>query len=233
MNYRSIKRYRSFIDVTAKNTVSIIIACYNQAQWLAEAIESALDQTYKNVEVIVVNDGSTDNTSQVAKRYPVKLIEKDNGGLASARNTGVKNSTGYYILPLDADDKISPFYIEKTIGVDDIVPVFVKYFGDFDFEWRPPLEHPKLSDFMNGNQMVCCTLYKREIWDNIGGYDECELMRNGFEDWDFWIRATKAGYTVSVVKEFLFFYRKRSCSLAYTAIKKSEELRNYILGKHK
>jgi glycosyltransferase involved in cell wall biosynthesis len=233
MNYRAIKRYKSFHSDVAKNTVSIVICCYNHGHWLSEAIESALNQTYKNVEVIVVNDGSTDNTSEVAKQYPIKLIEKENGGLASARNAGINIATGYYILPLDGDDKLSPIYIEKTIGVDDIVPVMVQLFGDYEEGWCPPIEHPALSDFMEGNHMVSCTLYKREIWEKIGGYDECELIRNGFEDWDFWIRATKAGYTVSLVKEYLFYYRKHGYSMIHNAVSRSEELKNYILGKHK
>ena len=84
--------------------VSIIIPCYKQAHFLAEAIESALAQDYDNFEVIVVNDGSPDNTSEVAKRYPVSLIEQENKGLSAARNAGIKASTGSWILPLDADN---------------------------------------------------------------------------------------------------------------------------------
>ena len=210
--------------------VSIVIPCYNYANWLPEAIESALNQTYKNIEVIVVNDGSTDNTNEVAKRYSVGLIEKINGGLGSARNTGIRIATGYYILPLDADDKINPSYIEKTIGVDDIVSTWLKEFGDSSEELHP-MDNPQINDFIETNRINYCSLYKKEIWEKIGGYDECELMRNGFEDWDFWLRAAKAGYHITVVKEPLFFYRKHGNSLLNKAISKCEELKSYILKK--
>ena len=92
--------------------VSIIIPVYNHAQWLPDAISSALNQTVP-CEVIVVNDGSPDNTSEVAKMFDVKLIEKENGGLTSARNAGIKEATGEWILTLDADDKIAPDFVEK------------------------------------------------------------------------------------------------------------------------
>lgn len=84
--------------------ISIIIPNYNQGQYILEAIESALNQTYDNFEVIVVNDGSTDNSLEIARKYPVKIINQTNKGLASARNTGIMNSKGDYLLFLDADD---------------------------------------------------------------------------------------------------------------------------------
>ena len=96
--------------------VSIIIPVYNHAQWLPDAISSALNQTVP-CEVIVVNDGSPDNTSEVAKMFDVKLIEKENGGLSSARNAGIKEATGEWILTLDADDKIAPDFVEKCLQI--------------------------------------------------------------------------------------------------------------------
>lgn len=86
------------------DSVSVVIPCYGQAHWLPDAIESALAQTVP-CEVIVVNDGSPDNTSSVAQNYAVTLVEKENGGLSSARNAGIKKATGKWILTLDADDK--------------------------------------------------------------------------------------------------------------------------------
>jgi glycosyltransferase involved in cell wall biosynthesis len=95
--------------------VSIIIPGHNYGQYLADAIESALRQTYPNVEIIVVNDGSTDNTDDVVKRYPVKLLVQEYLGVAAARNNGIKHSSGHFFLCLDGDDKICPKHIEKTI----------------------------------------------------------------------------------------------------------------------
>jgi len=97
--------------------VSVIIPCYNQAHFLDEAIESVLTQTYPNREIIVVDDGSTDNTAEVAGRYSaVRHIYQENAGPSAARNTGVTKSRGEYLVFLDADDRLLPEALE--IGVD-------------------------------------------------------------------------------------------------------------------
>lgn len=210
--------------------VSIIIPCFKQAHWLPDAIESALAQTYKNVEVIVVNDGSPDNTSEVARKYPVVLIEQENKGLSVARNAGIKASGGDYILTLDADDKITPDFIDKTIGVDDIVGTAQQEFGESNTLWNTQLEHPTFSDFIVGNQINCCSLQKADVYKNIGGYDE--MMKDGYEDWDYWLRAAKAGYTFTVIREPLFFYRKRGWSMVDNATSKHKDLHLYIVKKH-
>lgn len=107
-------------EIVAK--VSIIIPCYNQAEYVGESIESALKQTYENLEIVCINDGSTDNSSEVIKSYAEKyknivfLDEKTNRGVCCARNMAIAASSGEYILPLDADDKIEPQYVEKLQG---------------------------------------------------------------------------------------------------------------------
>ena len=96
--------------------VSVIIPCYNHGRFLAEAIESVVQQTYPNVEIIVVDDGSTDSTAEVAGGYPqVKYVYKKNGGLSAARNTGIEKSKGDYIVFLDADDWLYKDAIETNI----------------------------------------------------------------------------------------------------------------------
>jgi len=97
--------------------VSIIITSYNYGRYLSEAIESVLKQTYQNIEIIVVDDGSTDNTKNIAKRYPVRYFYQANQGVATARNNGIKRSDGEFFLCLDADDKLLPDYIRKTVKV--------------------------------------------------------------------------------------------------------------------
>lgn len=93
--------------------VSVIIPCYNQARFLGEAIESVLKQSYPHFEVVVVDDGSTDNTSEVASRYPgVRCIRQKNLGLAGARNTGIRRSRGSYLVFLDSDDRLLPSALE-------------------------------------------------------------------------------------------------------------------------
>lgn len=208
--------------------VTIIIPCYNQAHWLPEAIESALAQTIQ-CDIIVVNDGSPDNTSEVAKQYPVTLIEKENGGLSSARNAGIKEAKTKWILTLDADDKIAPDFIEKCLQVDaDIIGTGQQEFGDSN-EKHLFNHEPTHQDFIRNNQINCCSLYKHEIWEKIGGYDE--EMKLGYEDWDFWLRATKAGYTVKTIPEYLFYYRKHGTSMVTNAIKNHDKIKSYMLKK--
>lgn len=212
------------------NKVSIIIPCWNQAHWLPEAIESALAQTIP-CEVIVVNDGSPDNASEIAKKYPVRIVEKLNGGLSSARNAGINEATGDWILTLDADDKIAPDFIEKCLENKDnydIIATGQQEFGDTNRVWFPH-PNPVFDDFVTANRINCCSLFKKEIWHKIGGYDE--EMKLGYEDWDFWLRATQAGYTVKTIQEPLFFYRKHGTSMVTNAIKNHMKIVEYMHSK--
>lgn len=210
--------------------VSIIIPCYNQAHFLPDAIASADSQTYPNIEIIVVNDGSTDNTSETARRFNVKYIEQENKGLAAARNDGIKASSGKWILPLDADDKIDPEFISKTIGKSDIVATLIETFGNEHRLWKFGRDQPLHSDFLKMNQVVYCCLFRKEIWNKIGGYDES--MRDGYEDWDFWIRATREGYKVRRVMEFLFHYRRGRNALYNHAYENHNKILDYMDGKY-
>src|SRR5919112_3168501 len=96
--------------------VSVIIPSYNHAHYLGEAIESVLSQSYRNFEIIVVDDGSTDNTSEVASHYEeVRLVRQENRGLAGARNSGLAEAEGEYLVFLDADDRLLPRALEVNL----------------------------------------------------------------------------------------------------------------------
>src|SRR5215204_1671374 len=96
-------------DAVGSPLVSVVIPCYKQAHFLGEAIESVLAQSYPNFEIIVVDDGSPDNTSEVAASYPrVRLVRQENQGLSAARNSGLSRSEGEYVVFLDADDRLLP-----------------------------------------------------------------------------------------------------------------------------
>ena len=220
------------------NKVSIILPCYNQAHWLTDAVVSCIEQTVKPHEIIIVNDGSNDSTFNVANSlvlqysdYNIKLITKENGGLSSARNAGIKIATGDYICCLDSDDKLASNYIEKTLEADDdIVGFSYQEFGDKDGIFPPPFKHPKLEHFRILNCIICSALFKREIWEKVGGYDED--MRLGYEDHDFWMRALIAGYEVTCVKEILYYYRKHGKSLVSVAIENHQAIRDYMNSKY-
>jgi len=108
--------------------VSVIIPCYNQGEFLEECLTSVFASSYKQVEVIVVNDGSTDNTKSIIdelqNKFTFQVIHQENKGLAETRNLGIRVANGKYILPLDSDDKIGQTYIEnavKTLGLNQNV----------------------------------------------------------------------------------------------------------------
>ena len=214
------------------NKVSIIIPCYNQAKFLPEAIESALAQTYKDIEVIVVNDGSPDNTSEVARRYKgVKLVEQTNKGLSGARNAGIKKSSGGWIVTLDADDRLHPMFVQQTIGKNDIVSTRLQTFGRENRTWKSHLSTITHRDLLNKNHINCCSIFKKDVWTLAGGYDE--KMRDGYEDWEFWIRAAAAGFNITSINETLFFYRKHPGPSMFDEAKgKHAKIISYMKGKH-
>src|SRR5215204_1649122 len=113
--------------------VSVVIPCYNQAHFLAEAITSALAQTYPHLDIVVVDDGSTDNTGEVAAGYPgVRYVRQANQGLAAARNTGLRHSHGSYLVFLDADDRLLPQAVEVGLRQLQVHPECAFAFG----KWR-------------------------------------------------------------------------------------------------
>lgn len=228
-----------------KPVVSIVVPCYNHAQYLTEALQSVFDQTYEYWECIIVNDGSPDNTKEIAalwmskdKRF--KYIEKENGGLSSARNVGITGSIGEYILPLDADDCIHNEFLTKLIPelVQDnslaIVSCYSKFFEkkkeNVIYELKP--NGNTINYLLYVNQLVATSLYRKKCWEDVGGYDE--NMKKGFEDWDLWISITKKGWYYKIVPDFLFYYRKSKQSMLVDTINNhAESVKEYLFKKHK
>lgn len=209
--------------------ISIIVPCFKQAIYLPEALDSVLAQTYSNWECIIVNDGSPDNTDEVAKRYMdldtrFKYIKQQNKGLSTARNVGIENSCGEYILPLDADDKIGPTYLEKAIRHFESFPETkliyckAKLFGKRNHYWDlPPYDY---NTFIWENCIFCTAMYRRRDYNKTLGYNV--NMVGGNEDWDFWLSLLKKDDVVYRIDEILFFYRVKSTSM-------STELSKYYL----
>lgn len=203
--------------------VSIIIPCYNQAQYLDEALQSVFDQSYSNWECIIVNDGSPDDTEQAAEKWVekdsrFKYVYKENGGLSSARNYGIENTTTTFILPLDADDKIAKDYVALAVqSFQEDISLKVVYskaekFGDEEGLWiLPPFS---LIDLARYNMIFCSAMFKKKDWERVGGYDV--NMIYGLEDWEFWIAILKNGGNVKCLDELGFYYRVTSGSMART-----------------
>jgi glycosyltransferase involved in cell wall biosynthesis len=220
--------------------ISIIVPCYNQAQFLNEALQSVLAQTYTNWECIIVNDGSPDNTAQIAldwtqKDDRFKYVCKENGGLSSARNAGIEKAKGEFILPLDADDKIGEVYIKLGIeAFNDNPELKVVYckaekFGEETGLWH--LEPFSIFDLCLYNMIFCTALFKKKDWEMVGGYD-CNMFY-GLEDWEFWISILKNGGDVKIIPYIGFYYRITSNSMARKIkLKEREYSENYVIQKH-
>ena len=219
--------------------ISVIVPCYNQAQYLDECLQSVLDQTYQNWECIIVNDGSLDHTEEVAKKWlekdpRFKYIHKENGGLSSARNAGIREAKGEWILPLDADDYISNDYLDlaKNHFFDQNLKVIyseAQKFGVINDKWN--LDDFSLKKLATKNLIFCTAFYRKNDWEKIGGYDENLL--HGLEDWEFWISLLKINGKVLKLNVICFFYRIKDNSMLNELKKNSgEKAVMYIEKKH-
>lgn len=210
-----------------KFRTSIVIPLFNQKEYFVEAIESALAQTVP-VEIIVVDDGSTDGGRFLADEYADRatIVHQVNKGLASARNTGIMNATGEFILPLDADDILLPTCVERIERVFDdtdatvVAPSFSQFgLAEGDVILTP---RPTFNDFLPGNKVGYCSAIKRSVLLAIGGYSP--KMVWGFEDYHLWFNILKLGGKIHTIAEPLWKYRLREGSMISVANQHSQEL---------
>ncbi len=225
--------------------VSVITPCYNEGQYLLDAITSVEQSSYDNIEMIVIDDGSKDKKTidilaQIESDFDfVKVIRlKNNEGVCVARNKAILNSSGKYILPLDADDKISTDYISIAVEILEknesisLVACDFKYFGRKNYIQRPiPYS---MGALLSDNIFVVSSVFRRRDYDKVGGFNE--NMKDGYEDWDFWISLLSLGGKVHQIPQVHFYYRikkrknTRNLSITYNKIK---QLRYNLWLNHK
>lgn len=216
--------------------VSIIIPCYNQGKYVQDALNSALNQTYKNIEIICVNDGSTDNSAEIISKFEnIKFIDfKENKGVIEARNTAIEYSSGEYVLPLDADDTIEATYVEKAVAIlnnnSNIGMVYCKArkFGNKNKVWKLP--EYNYDDFLISNCIFNCALFRKEDFNHAGKYKQ--NMKNNCEDWDLWLSFIELGLKPYRIPEILFNYRQcenaRSKVVSQNTSQLKEIFKNHI-----
>ena len=224
-----------------KELISIIVPCYNQAQYLDECLQSVYSQTYADWECIIINDGSPDNTEDIAKKWQEKDVRFkyyriENSGVSSARNFGINKAKGKWILPLDGDDMIGKNYLlfaEKEMQNNStIIYCKAQYFGEKTGEFVLP-SFTKY-ELLYSNKIFCTAFFKKEFWEKIQGYDE--KMKDGYEDWEFWIRVIfNKNFKIKIKKlNYVgFFYRiKRVSRNAVAKKNKHIEIKKYVYQKH-
>lgn len=224
--------------------ISVVVPCYNQASYLNDALQSVLEQSYTNWECIIVNDGSPDNTEEIAllwlekdKRF--KYIKKQNEGVSIARNRGIEIADGEWILPLDGDDIVAKDYLklasEVMINNPNVGIIYCKaeLFGAKEGCWDLP--EFDIKTFLTRNLIFNCGFFKKSDWKQVGGYDE--RMVSGREDWEFWINLIKVSKKEVVRLDYLgFFYRIKETSRNVDFIKNELNIRDtelQIFEKHK
>jgi hypothetical protein len=217
--------------------ISVIIPCYNLGLFLDEAVESVLLQSFQDFEIIIVNDGSTDEaTNRMLRDYDrprTKILRTENQGLPSARNNGIRASQGEYVCCLDADDKYYPDFLAKTVGVLDrdssgeigFVTTWATVFGEENFVWMTADYNP--SRLALANVVHVASLFRKKCWEEAGGY--APNLRAGYEDWNFWLSIVARGYAWSCVKEPLFYYRKRKQSMVASSDLQRDRLFSTII----
>jgi glycosyltransferase involved in cell wall biosynthesis len=220
--------------------VSVIIPMYNYGCYLRDAIDSVLEQSVKAHEIICVSDGAIDNSVEIVKEFQVKhpeiiLIEKTNGGLASARNAGVRASTGKYFMSFDSDDIMKPDCLKEHLKLADeksIVTCGLMAFGDETYTAVPT--KATVSILLQTNVIYSNTLFPKKAWEEVGGYDESPIMRLGWEDREFNLRVVGAGYESKTSTYVALLWRRHGNTMSSTSADPNHiKLQEYIYNKNK
>jgi glycosyltransferase involved in cell wall biosynthesis len=196
--------------------VSVVIPSHNYGRFLPTAIESVLAQSYADVEVLVVDDGSTDDTSAVAQRYPIRTISRPRGGLSRAANQGIAASTGALVMRLDADDMLAPTYVEETVRALETFPAAdfaytgMELFGAATGRYMSePFDPDVLAEH---NYIHASALMRRASFDRVGGY--APDLGWSCADWDLWLSFADQGMTGVLVPKPLLLYRQHGSNMS-------------------
>ncbi len=190
--------------------VSVLVPCFNLGEFLPEAVDSVLAQTFQDFEILVVDDGSTDaHTLEVLRNFRrprTTVFRTENRGL---------HARGRYVCALDADDRLLPRFLEKTVALLErdqnlaFVSTWLEAFGSESFLWKPErCDFPRL---LAECVVLTASPVRREVLLGAGGWDES--FREGEEDWDLWLTLTEQGRRGAIVPEILFQYRQRPGSM--------------------
>lgn len=183
-----------------KALVTVVIPCYNQAHFLGEAIESVLNQSYPDFEIVVVDDGSTDSTSQMASGYAradVRLIRQENQGLSAARNRGLDEARGEYVVFLDADDRLQPEALKEGVSALEAHSGCAFVFGHYTYIWAdgsylgspapPHMGSDCYSMLLRGGNLAtpAVAMFRRAVFESVGSFD---TSMDAVADYDLYLR---------------------------------------------
>lgn len=210
--------------------VSVIIPCFNHGEYIDDTVQSILDQSYENIEIVIVDDGSTDQFTidflSGYKQQNTKIIWQENKKTSAARNKGFSHTIGEYILTIDADDLIDHSFVEKSVRILETYPrigavsAWAICFGEETYTWQP--SGGSIENFISDINCPSMALIRRNVWLQNGGFDE--KLQIGYEDWDFWLCTTSNGWYIHILHEYLYYYRQLNNSRAKKAVANRESI---------
>lgn len=208
-----------------QSLVTVIIPCYNGEAYLQEAIESALAQSHPEVEIIVVDDGSTDGSSRIAQKFPVRYMRQENRGLTASRNLGIAASRGDYVVFLDADDRLRPDAIETGLRVMSEHPECAMTVGDHLFVSRDGsylsnsskacVQSSHYEELLKSNfiEMISSVLFRRSVLLEIGGFDTTLRVA---EDYELYLRIARV-YPICCHSALMAEYRLHQANTSHNS----------------
>ena len=222
-------------------SVTVVIPCYNLGAYVNEAVQSVLDQTYSDFEILLIDDGSTDPVTRhlfASYRRPrTRILRTENQGLARTRNLGIREAAGRYVSFLDAADVLEPAFLERTVPLLEADPslafasCWLLGFGGSQFLWAPATcDFPHL---LAENTVCTAALTRKDALVAAEGFDAA-MPVPGYEDWDLAIGLVERGLPGRIVPEVLFRFRIRPGSMtsSCTAPQNHARLMRYIVDKH-
>ena len=194
--------------------ISIILSTHNQEKYISEAIESVLSQTFDLCQLIIINDGSTDNTQKIIDNYlhkgnSISVYKTNDIGLSRTRNYGATKALGNYLVFMDGDDKIHPEFLmnvwaEVAKGEDyGFYYTDTQHFDGANTYWEQP--EYNFHNMLEQNFVCSCSLIRRQAFNDVGGFDEKNF--GYWEDWEFWIALGAKGWYGKHIPKKLFYYR--------------------------
>ncbi|MEU1707600.1 glycosyltransferase family A protein [Streptomyces sp. NPDC005706] len=226
--------------------VSVIVTCYNYGRFLRRALDSVLRQSFSDWEVIIVDDGSSDETREVLHKFMeshdqvrISTLHVRNGGLAKARNLGIALARGTYVTCLDADDSFAAHALDDMVAAlrenesMAVVRPGMSIFEEVEHERRllqvDIMPEYSLSDLAVENLAPYCSMFRWEAWQEVGGYDE---TMPAYEDWDFWLSLGERGHTMGRTFRSSLCYRLNRDGLLRSSRGRDLELRARIVRNH-
>ena len=223
-----------------KQSISVVIPCFNDGLYLQETIEKVKLQTFTDFEIIIVDDGSTDQHTldvlkNIQQQKEITVYHIPNQRMSAARNYGIERANAELIVTLDADDYFDKTFFQKALDILNnenniaVVSCYIRNFGLNKKLFKP--RGGTIKNFLFSNQCAMCAMFRKSVWMEVGKFDE--QMKLGYEDWEFFIRVTAKGYLVKIIPEILFYYRQtKKSTLKNDTIPNEKEIVSYIIQKH-